>query len=111
MSGKTRGSVAHMVSRATRPTCDILESRLLYADVTSFTLINADTDQPISGYNPIPANAQLNLAALPTRHLNIRANTSGNGWVGSVKFDYDSASGYRIDNSSPFFICGGSGGD
>ena len=32
------------------------------AAVTSFTLINAENNQPINGYNPIPAGTTLNLA-------------------------------------------------
>ena len=35
--------------------------------VTSLTLINADTEQPIAGFNPLPATAPLNLATLPTQ--------------------------------------------
>jgi hypothetical protein len=57
--------------------------------VTGLTLINADTDQPIAGFNPIAANATLDLATLPTRRLNVRANTSPTT-VGSVKFALDS---------------------
>ncbi|WP_146624576.1 malectin domain-containing carbohydrate-binding protein [Larkinella arboricola] len=49
--------------------------------VTSFTLMNADTDGEIQ---ELTDGAQLNLATLPTRNLNIRANT-GAGPVGSVK--------------------------
>ena len=47
--------------------------------VTSLTLINADTEQPIAGFNPLPATAPLNLATLPTRNLNIRANIAPGG--------------------------------
>ncbi|TGE25106.1 T9SS type A sorting domain-containing protein [Hymenobacter aquaticus] len=50
--------------------------------VASFTLVNADTDQDIQ---PLTAGAVLNLATLPTRNLNIRANTSP-ATVGSVAF-------------------------
>ncbi|MGV3559001.1 NHL domain-containing protein [Larkinella arboricola] len=48
--------------------------------VVSFSLINADTDQEIKVLTP---GEQLNLATLPTRNLNIRANTSPTT-VGSV---------------------------
>jgi hypothetical protein len=44
--------------------------------VVSFTLINADTDQPIATFDPLISGVTLNLATLPTRNLNIRANTS-----------------------------------
>ena len=48
--------------------------------VVSFSLINADTDEEIKVLTP---GEQLNLATLPTRNLNIRANTSPTT-VGSV---------------------------
>jgi uncharacterized repeat protein (TIGR02543 family) len=48
--------------------------------VTSFTLVNADNEQDIQ---PLSNGASLNLAALPTRNLNVRATTSP-ATVGSV---------------------------
>ncbi len=50
--------------------------------VTSFTLVNADTDLDIQ---PLPSGSTVNLRALPTRNINIRANTSPTA-VGSVVF-------------------------
>ncbi|WP_247237864.1 PKD domain-containing protein, partial [Telluribacter sp. SYSU D00476] len=50
--------------------------------VVSFTLINADTEQPIRDLVP---NDVIDMATLPTRNLNIRANTEPYP-VGSVKF-------------------------
>jgi glucose/arabinose dehydrogenase len=73
--------------------------------VTSFTLINADTDQPIAGYDPIASGANLNLAMLPTRNLNIRANTTPAS-VGSVRFALDGNANYRTDNGAPYSIGG-----
>jgi len=43
--------------------------------VTGFTLIDADADAPVPGYDSIPPNAVLDRARLPA-HLNVRANTS-----------------------------------
>lgn len=45
--------------------------------VTSFTLMNADTDRPISGFDPLPAEAVIALSDLPIRRINIRANYTG----------------------------------
>lgn len=59
-------------------------------EITGFTLINADTDRPIPGFDPIPDRAVLNLAKLPTRNLNIRANTRPDR-VGAVRFTLDGA--------------------
>lgn len=80
--------------------------------VDSFTLINADTDQPISGYDPIPDGAVLNYATLPTLNLNIRANTTP-GVVGSVKFSRKSvnSSSGLTDNTAPYAAWGYSNGD
>jgi hypothetical protein len=77
--------------------------------VTSFVLINADTDQPIAGYNPIPANAVLNLAQLPTRRLNIGAVTNP-VTVGSVKFTLNGGT-FRIENAAPYALAGDTNGN
>ncbi|UOQ73010.1 PQQ-dependent sugar dehydrogenase [Hymenobacter cellulosilyticus] len=76
--------------------------------VTSFTLFNADTDQPIAGYDPLPAGATLNLATLPSRNLNIRANTNP-ATVGSVRFAYDANANFRTENSVPYALAGDNG--
>ncbi|UYZ62525.1 PQQ-dependent sugar dehydrogenase [Hymenobacter weizhouensis] len=76
--------------------------------VTSFTLINADTDQPISGFDPIPAGAVFNLATLPTRNLSIRANTNP-ATVGSVRFAYDGNANFRTESFVPYAIAGDNG--
>lgn len=39
----------------------------------SFSLMDADQDVPIPAYDPIPANAAIDLSSLPTRALSIRA--------------------------------------
>ena len=77
--------------------------------VTSFTLINADNNQPVSGFDPIASGANINLATLPTRNLNIRANTSPAS-VGSVRFGFDATSNYGTDNTGPYALAGDNGG-
>lgn len=42
--------------------------------ITSVTLINADTDQPIPGFEALPDEVTLRLSQLPTRHINLRFN-------------------------------------
>ncbi len=76
--------------------------------VTSFTLINAVTNTPIPGYNPIPEGATLNLARLPTRRLNIRANTVPNR-VGSVRFVLGGSA--RTDSRAPYALRGDDNGN
>jgi hypothetical protein len=78
--------------------------------VTSFSLINADNDQPISGFDPIASGANINLATLPTRNLNIRANTSPAS-VGSLRFGLDGNSSYSTDNTGPYALAGDNAGD
>jgi hypothetical protein len=78
--------------------------------VVSFTLINADTDQPITTFNPLNSGITLNLATLPTRNLNIRANTSP-ATVGSVRFGWDNDSNYRTQNEAPYALGGDDNGN
>ncbi len=78
--------------------------------VTSLTLINADTNQPIAGYNPMPNAATLDLASLPTKNLNIRANTSP-ATVGSVRFALNGDSNYRTETAAPYAFAGDTSGN
>src|SRR5580704_18309107 len=77
--------------------------------VTSLTLINADTNLPVAGFDPIPAGAVIDLATLPTLHLNVRANTSP-ATVGSVRFRFDGNANYRTDSVPPYAMAGDTGG-
>ncbi|MBA3884191.1 MAG: hypothetical protein H0X67_00480 [Acidobacteria bacterium] len=76
--------------------------------VSSFTLINADTGQPIPGFDPMPNGAVLALNELPTRNLNIRANTSP-AIVGSVVFGLNTKPTYQVENVAPYALAGDSG--
>lgn len=76
--------------------------------VVGLSLINADTNQPVPGYDPIPPAATLDLSKLP-RNLNLRANTAGR--VGSVRFGLDGKGSYKVENSGPYTLCGNNGGD
>ncbi|WP_247233362.1 PKD domain-containing protein [Telluribacter sp. SYSU D00476] len=76
--------------------------------VVSFTLMNADTEQPIRDIAP---NDVLNLATLPTRNLNIRANTNP-GRVGSVKFVMSGKlSRTQTETGFPYALFGDNGGN
>jgi uncharacterized repeat protein (TIGR02543 family) len=76
--------------------------------VTSFTLINADTDQPIQ---TLTNGAALNLATLPTANLNIRANTTPS-LVGSVVFALSGAvTENHTESGSPYALFADSDGD
>lgn len=74
--------------------------------VVSLTLVNADTDQDIG---PLTNGMTLNLATLPTRNLNVRANTSPAD-VGSVTFGYGGITNYQLENGAPYTLGGDAGG-
>jgi hypothetical protein len=52
----------------------------------------------------------LKFADLPTRNLNVRAETSPSV-VGSVRFGLDGQANYRTETSSPYALPGDSGGN
>lgn len=80
-------------------------------NVTSFSLINADTDQAISGYDALQGGSvTLNLATLPTRNLNLRANTSP-ATVGSVRFGLNGNPSHLIESTAPYALFGDSNGN
>lgn len=74
--------------------------------VVSLSLINADTNQPISGFETLSSGSVVfDLATLPTRNLNLRANTSPS-IVGSVRFGLNDNPAYRIENTAPYALAG-----
>ncbi len=77
-------------------------------EVTGFALIDADTDQPVAGFDPILSGAVLNLGTLPSRNLNLRADTAPST-VGSVRFDLDGT--LSTQNGAPYSLAGDTNGD
>lgn len=83
-------------------------SKAVAADILSYSLINADTNLEIGFLAP---GEVLDLATLPTRNLNIRANTS-DGLVGSVVFTLTGPENRTsTDNSAPYALFGDVQGD
>ncbi|QMU29329.1 polysaccharide lyase [Adhaeribacter radiodurans] len=75
--------------------------------VESFTLINADTDREIK---TIANGETLDLANLPTKNINIRANTSFP--VGSVYFNLSGAKTYtKTEGGAPYSLFGDTNSD
>ncbi|MBU6120454.1 T9SS type A sorting domain-containing protein [Hymenobacter siberiensis] len=69
--------------------------------ITGFTLVNADTNGDIQ---PLTSGTILTLATLPTRNLNIRANTTP-ATVGSVVFDLTGPQTHSgIENVAPYAL-------
>ncbi len=75
--------------------------------VVDLILIDADTDLDIG---PLVDGATLDLSALPTRNLSIRAETSP-ATVGSVLFGYDGNPTYQLENNPPYAFAGNTGSD
>jgi uncharacterized protein YaiE (UPF0345 family) len=76
--------------------------------VVSFTLINATTDADLL---TITNGAVLNIAALGTNNLNIRANTNS-APVGSVSFTLTgAAASSRTETAAPYALFGDNSGD
>ena len=73
--------------------------------VTSLVLFDADTDQPVPGFNPMPSTSTINLATLGLRRFSIRANTNP-ATVGSVQFNYDGNANYKVEGLAPYTIAG-----
>ncbi|MFI5378677.1 MAG: malectin domain-containing carbohydrate-binding protein [Tepidisphaerales bacterium] len=71
--------------------------------ISGLTLIDADTNQPVSGFQ-LQNGAVIDLAATGY-HLSIRAELAGGG-AQSVRFGYDGAPSQRIDNDAPYTIAG-----
>jgi hypothetical protein len=73
--------------------------------VTGFTLVNADTDELIA---PLTNGATLDPAVLPTRNLNVRADTSP-ATVGSVRFELGARD--RTEDNPPYALFGNRNAD
>lgn len=67
--------------------------------VTALMLVNADTGKDLG---PLRDGMVLNLATLPTRRLNVRAEITPD--TRSVRFGLDGKTAYRIENHSPFSL-------
>jgi hypothetical protein len=76
--------------------------------VVSFTLIDADTNQPIAGFDPIKNGARVDPGKLPSPNLNIRANVS-DGAVSEVRFSFDGRT--KAEAVAPYALGGDRGGD
>jgi len=72
-----------------------------------FTLVNADTDGDLFA---LQNNAVIDLAALPTRQLNLRADLPDPN-AGSVVFDFNGQSRFSIENVVPYAFGGDENGD
>ena len=106
MAARTRTMTATETAPRTYALLESLERRaLMAATVESFTLIDAATDREVM---TLQAGATLNLATLPSRKLNVRANVAGG--ASAVEFRLD-GSQRRMEKSAPFALAGDADGD
>ena len=84
------------------------QARRLPADgapiITGFALLDVETGEEITAYDPIPNGAEISLQSLPEKRLAIRADAIGS--VKSVRFELNDASNSRIENAPPFSLTG-----
>ncbi len=72
-----------------------------------FTLIDAGSDRPVAGFDPVNPGAVIDPAAIGTQALTLRANIAS---AGSVAFAIDGRH-ERTENVAPFALSGDNGGD
>ena len=69
--------------------------------VVNFSLLNADTGEPLAGSSSLSGQETVALAALPTQNVTLQANTSPET-VGSVQFDFGGSS--YVDDAAPYTL-------
>ena len=76
------------------------------APVSSFTLINADTDMAIG---PLMEGDVIDIAIVGTDKFNIVANIGSGPPIGSVRFGFNGNPNYRTENKAAYALGGNSG--
>ncbi|MGJ3239841.1 MAG: putative Ig domain-containing protein [Anaerolineae bacterium] len=74
--------------------------------VIGLMLVNADTNEDLL---MLSDGMQINLSALPTDNLNVRAQVSSG--VESVRFSLNDNSNFRLENEAPYALAGDLSGD
>lgn len=75
--------------------------------IAGFTLVNAQTDRPLKGFEDISGEVHIDLGKLPTRQINVIATTKAR--VGSVQFVRGRKS--QVENVAPYAMEGDTDGD
>jgi PKD repeat protein len=88
----------------------VLEIGTGLPQVVSMALVNADTGEDIPEHTPLRNAAIVDLAAIGTGNLSIRAETAP-AVVGSVRFSVDADLDFNTENSPPYAIAGDSDGN
>lgn len=78
-------------------------------EVTGFSLITLDAPRsPIPGYEDLADGTVIELSKLPTRRVNLRANTRPAN-VGSLRFSIDERENFNTELAAPYTIVPGNG--
>lgn len=81
-------------------------------DTPSLILIDADTDQPVSTINTSGGQRIVDLSTTSARNFTVLARFNAFPEnVGSVLFDFNNGSRYKIENFAPFALAGDISGD
>ena len=90
----------------------VMQENSAFATVDSFTLLNATSDQPIPGFDPIPNGAVINRTTLGTSAFNIRVNTTPNSDFGRVQANLTGATvRQQVENAFPWAVFGDTNGN
>ena len=109
IGGATNGSSGIDKTDPTRGSNDmwVLQIEDMLSSITSFTLVDANTDQDLMEISP---GETINLQTLASNSLNIRANTSGN--VGSVQLVLSGTlNQVQTENVAPYALYGDNAGN
>ena len=80
--------------------------------ILSLSLVNADTDEVIEGFEAIEDGAEIDLSELPTDQLAIVANICEDAKVSSVYFELSGDGEFtRLENLAPFTLFGDKNGN
>ena len=88
------------------PTIDPPQPEQATPEVLSLSLINAETDQVVPGFDPLVSGAQINFKAIGTKELTVRANTDDK--TDAVVFTVNNRFSFQ-ETRRPFALAGDDG--